>query len=145
SGCPHGDPADEPKPRQFTSGWQLPRPPDEVFSMLEPFKVSADAGRDGVPYQYFRVPTNFSEDKWIAASEVQPGNRAVVHHTIVYIERPGAKQRRRDWIFFAAYVPGLRIEPTPAGAAKRIPAGSTLLFEMHYMPNGSVQQDTTQI
>jgi hypothetical protein len=33
----------------------------------------------------------------------------------------------------------------PAGAAKRIPAGSTLIFEMHYTPNGSVQQDTTRI
>jgi hypothetical protein len=134
-----------PRPRRFTEGWQLPRQPDLVISMKEPFTVPATVGPEGVPYQHFRVPTNFTEDKWIAASEVQPGNRAVVHHTIVYIEPPGAKQRRRDWIFFAAYVPGLRIEPTPAGAAKRIPAGSTLLFEMHYTPNGSVQQDTTQI
>jgi peroxiredoxin len=144
NGCPHGDPADEPKPRQFTSGWQLPREPDEVFSMLEPFDVPADAGRDGVPYQYFRVPTNFKEDKWIAASEVQPGNRAVVHHTIVYVVPPGVKDRP-DWIFLSAYVPGLRYDPLPERSAKRIPAGSTLLFEMHYTPNGSAQQDRTKV
>ena len=77
-------------------------------------------------------------------SEVQPGNRSVVHHTIVYVEPPGGK-RRRDWIFLAAYVPGLRYEPLPAGSAKRMPAGSTLVFEMHYTPNGSVQQDKTKI
>ncbi len=144
NGCPQGDPADAPKPRQFTSGWQLPRQPDLVLSMQEPFTVPAEAGRDGVPYQYFRVPTKFDEDKWITASEVQPGNRAVVHHTIVYVEPPGAKERH-DWIFLSAYVPGLRSEPMPAHSAKRIPAGSTLLFEMHYTPNGTEQRDTTRV
>ena len=58
--------------------------------------------------------------------------------------RPGGKGRR-DWVFLAAYVPGLRCEPLPDGSAKRIPAGSSLVFEMHYTPNGSVQQDKTQI
>ena len=115
-----------------------------MLSMQEPFAVPADAGRNGVPYQYFRVPTNFTEDKWISACEVQPGNRAVVHHTIVYVEPPGAKGRP-DWIFLAAYVPGLRCDPLPARSAKRIPAGSTLLFEMHYTPNGSAQEDITKV
>jgi peroxiredoxin len=144
NGCPEGSPADLPPARQFTSGWQLPRKPDLVLSMPEPFTVPAEVGREGVPYKHFRVPTNFSEDKWVAAIEVQPGNRAVVHHTIVYIEPPGRK-RRDDRIFLAAYVPGLRSVPLPANSAKRIPAGSTLVFEMHYTPNGSVQQDQTQV
>lgn len=144
SGCPQGDAGDQPKPRHFTEGWQLPRQPDLVISMQGPFTVAADAGPEGVPYQYFRVPTNFTEDKWIEASEVQPGNRSVVHHTIVYVAPPGAK-RRPDWIFLAAYVPGLRYEPLPEHSAKRIPAGSTLIFEMHYTPNGSEQKDTTKI
>jgi peroxiredoxin len=144
NGCPEGDPADLPEPRQFTSGWQLPREPDLVFAMEKPFTVPAQAGPRGVPYQRFRVPTKFTEDQWIAAMEVQPGNRAVVHHTIVYVAPPGTK-RRHDFIFLAAYVPGLRCDPLPAGSAKRIPAGSTLVFEMHYTPNGSVQEDTTKI
>lgn len=144
NGCPEGDPAPLPKPRQFTAGWQLPREPDLVLAMQEPFTVPADAVRDGVPYQHFRVPTGFTEDKWIAATEVRPGNRSVVHHTIVYVEPPGGKGRP-DWIFLSAYVPGLRFDPLPAGSAKRVPAGSELVFEMHYTPNGSVQQDTTEI
>ncbi len=144
NGCPEGDRNDLPAPRQFTSGWQLPRQPDLVLSMPEPFTVPADGGRDGVPYQHFRVPSGFTEDKWIAAAEVRPGNRAVVHHTIVYVLLPdGDWQRER--IFLTAYVPGLRFNPLPAGAAKRVPAGSTFVFEMHYTPNGSVQQDKTEI
>ncbi|MEX2307488.1 MAG: redoxin domain-containing protein [Pirellulales bacterium] len=144
NGCPEGDPTDLREPRQFTAGWQLPRQPDLVLAMQEPFTVPADGGRNGVPYQYFRVPTGFSEDKWVAATEVQPGNRSVVHHTIVYIEPHGGK-RRDDWIFLTAYVPGLRFDPLPAGSAKRVPAGSKLVFEMHYTPNGAEQQDTTKI
>ena len=57
----------------------MSREPDLVLAMSEPFDVPADAGPRGVPYQRFKVPTNFTEDKWISASEVRPGNRAVVH------------------------------------------------------------------
>jgi hypothetical protein len=144
NGCPEGSAADTPAPRKFTAGWQLPREPDLVLGMEKPFKVPADAGRGGVPYQYFKVPTGFTEDKWVEAMEVQPGNSSVVHHTIVYVAPPGAK-RRHNFVFLAAYVPGLRFDPLPAGSAKRIPAGSTLVFEMHYTPNGSEQEDTTKI
>jgi peroxiredoxin len=144
NGCPEGNAADLAAPRKFTPGWQLRREPDVVIGMQEPFQVPAQAGRGGVPYQRFRVPTGFTEDKWISGAEVQPGNRAVVHHTIVYVEPPGGRGRR-DWVFLSAYVPGFRLQPLPDGAAKRIPAGSSLVFEMHYTPNGSEQQDTTQI
>lgn len=144
NGCPEGDPHDLPVAPQFTSGWQLPREPDLVVGMEKPFDLPAEAGRNGVPYQHFRVPINFKEDQWIAAAEVQPGNRQVVHHTIVYVEPPGGKGRP-DWLFLAAYVPGYRCVPLAEGSAKRIPAGSTLIFEMHYTPNGSPQVDKTQV
>jgi peroxiredoxin len=144
NGCPEGDATDLAAPREFTPGWQLRREPDVVIGMKEPFKVPAQAGRGGVPYQHFRVPTGFTEDKWIVGAEVQPGNRAVVHHTIVYVEPPGGRGRR-DWVFLSAYVPGFRLQPLPDGAAKRIPADSSLVFEMHYTPNGSEQKDATRI
>jgi peroxiredoxin len=144
NGCPAGDLADVPAQRQFTTGWQLPREPDQVFAMKEPFTVPATGGPNGVPYQHIRVPTGFAEDKWIEASEIKPGNRSVVHHVIVFVEPPGANGRP-DWIFLTAYVPGLRLNALPAGSAKRVPAGSTFLFELHYTPNGAPQQDTTKI
>jgi hypothetical protein len=67
-----------------------------------------------------------------------------VHHVIVFVAPPGAKGRP-DWIFLCAYVPGLRLNSLPAGSAKRVPAGSTFVFEMHYTPNGTPQQDKTEI
>jgi hypothetical protein len=144
NGCPEGDPADLPKPREFTTGWQLPREPDLTFAMEEPFSVPSQGGPKGVPYQRFRIPTGFTEDKWITAAEIQPGNRAVVHHSIVFIQPPGGKGRR-DWIFLTGYVPGLRTKVLPPESAKRIPAGSTFIFEMHYTPNGVEQQDLTKV
>lgn len=144
NGCPEGSPTELPAAQRYTTGWQLPREPNLVIAMEEPYTVPADAGRDGVPYQYFKVPTGFTEDTWISAMEVKPGNRAVVHHSIVYVAPPGSK-RREEFIFLSAYVPGLRFDPLPAGSAKRIPADSTFLFEMHYTPNGSEQQDRTEI
>lgn len=144
AGCPEGDSADAPPPREYSVGWQLPRTPDRVIAMEKPFDVPAEAGRKGVPYQYFTVPSGLTEDTWIEASEVQPGNPAVVHHVIVYAA-PEKTMRRRDWIFLAAYVPGLRFDPLPAGSAKLVPADSVIVFEMHYTPNGSPQQDVTKI
>ncbi|MEO7402392.1 MAG: redoxin domain-containing protein, partial [Burkholderiales bacterium] len=144
NGCPVGDTDDLPKPRKFTTGWQFPREPDVVLSMREPFDVPADGGRDGVPYKYFRVDSKFEEDKWISSAEIVPGNRSVVHHSIVYVLPPDGNWEH-DRIFLGAYVPGLRFDPYPVGAARRVPAGSTFVFEMHYTPNGSAQQDKTQI
>ena len=47
--------------------------------------------------------------------------------------------------FLAGYVPGLTPEQFPAGMAKRIPKGSTILFEVHYTPIGSKQTDHSRI
>ncbi len=144
NGCPDGNAADLAEPRQFTSGWQLPREPDVILAMQESFAVPADADAGGVPYQRFRVPTGFAEDKWIVGGEIRPGNRAVVHHSIVFVQPLGSK-RRHDRIFLFGYVPGLRWDPLPARTAKRVPAGYDLVFEMHYTPNGSEQTDKTEI
>src|SRR5215470_6799239 len=43
-----------------------------------------------VPYQYFQVPTKFTEDKWVQAVEVRPGARSVVHHVLVFCKEPGS-------------------------------------------------------
>ena len=32
------------------------------------------------------IKSNFSEDRYLSAAEVRPGNRAVVHHVIVFVD-----------------------------------------------------------
>jgi len=76
SGTKEGDPKDAPKPLDFSTGWYIGKP-DAIVKVPKPFKVPASGT---VPYQYIRIPTGFTEDKWVTAIEVRPSNRAVVHH-----------------------------------------------------------------
>ena len=145
NGCPQGDPTELPEPPQFTQGWQLDREPDLIVDMAdEPFSVPADAGAEGVKYKYFTVDPEVEEDLWFTASEVRPGVSEVVHHIIVYA-RPKGSRGRRNWVFLNAYVPGLRVTALPERTAKRIPAGFEFVFEVHYTPNGSPQEDLSRV
>lgn len=146
AGCPEGDPAERPERAEYVSGWQLPREPDLVVEMRdEPYAVPAEGA---VKYQYFRVDPKLTEDKWVLAVEAQPGNRAVVHHILVFV-RPPKNQRNglgnTVGEFFAAYVPGYRTPRYPRGMAKFVPAGSELVFQLHYTPIGSPQEDLSRL
>jgi hypothetical protein len=106
-----------------------------------PFDVKAEGD---VAYQYFVADPGFTEDKWVAGAEVIPGNRAVLHHVIVFIRPPDGKSiRGLGWL--TGYVPGQRVDMLPDGMALHIPAGAKLVFQMHYTPNGSVEQDLTKL
>ena len=80
AGAPQGNPKDLPPAPKFTEGWEIGTP-DAVLSMVKPFDVKPEGT---IQYQYFEIPTNFTEDKWIQAIEVRPGVRAVVHHVLVF-------------------------------------------------------------
>lgn len=146
AGAPEGDAADLPAPREFVEGWRIGKP-DQVFYMSDTaFSVPAEGE---VPYQHFVVDPGFTEDKWIQAAECRIGNRAVVHHIVVAtVSRDGVRSRIQgglasDWL--AATAPGARPMMLPEGLAKRIPAGSKLVFQMHYTPNGAPQEDRSSI
>jgi peroxiredoxin len=141
NGAPGGDPRDLPKPAEYVEGWRIPRP-DVVITLPKEFKVPAEGT---VPYQYFVVNPGFTEDKWVKAAEVRPQCRAVVHHVLVFVQPPGQSGmgRRRGFAsnWLAGTVPGAQPLVLPEGQAKRIPAGSRLLFQIHYTPNGAPQVD----
>ena len=142
AGMPYGDAADLPPPIEYAAGWRLPREPDLIVEMGEhAFEVPADGIVD---YQYFVVDPGFTEDKWVTAAEVIPGNRSVVHHSIVFVRPPdGVDMRGLGWV--AAYVPGQQVAIYPEGSAQLIPAGSKFVFQQHYTPNGVSGSDTTKV
>jgi peroxiredoxin len=92
AGCPEGDPKDAPAPVKFTSGWQLGEP-DLVLEVPEEFHVGA-AGKD--EFRCFVLPTGLTEDKYVVAYEVRPGNAAVVHHTLNYFDTTGNGRRLQE-------------------------------------------------
>jgi peroxiredoxin len=140
AGAPEGNAKELPPTPTFVEGWSLPKAPDKIFKMAaEPFKVPAEGVVD---YQYFTVDPGFKEDKWISAIEARPSNRAVVHHIIVFAGPKGAREDRRQ--FLVGYAPGAMPLILPPGMAKHIPAGSQLIFQLHYTPNGKPGDDISE-
>lgn len=85
SGAQAGNAKDAPKPVSFVQGWRINKP-DVVLSMPAAFSVPASGTID---YQYFVIPTGFTEDKYVQMAEARPGDPAVVHHIIAFIREPG--------------------------------------------------------
>jgi peroxiredoxin len=142
-GTPLGDPKDLPPPRTFPQGWSIGKP-DVVFELPEPYYVPAQGV---VEYVYFRVPTHFTEDRWIQAAEAVPGDPSVVHHIVVFLSDPSSSKgpRRGPGQHFCGYAPGDLPTTLPEGTAKKIPAGSELILQVHYTPNGRVRTDRSKV
>lgn len=146
SGAPQGDPQQLPEPRTFVEGWTLPKEPEQVFDITpEPYQVPAEGE---VAYKYFSIDPGFTEDKWLQAAELRPGNLSVVHHILCFALPPGSRGEELEGGargFLVGYVPGKLATQFPEGMAKKVPAGSRLIFQMHYTPIGSPQEDQSQL
>lgn len=142
AGAPRGD-GEEPPARTFPEGWTIGEP-DVVFEIPAPQTIPAQGT---MPYVYVTVPTNFTEDTWIQAAEARPGDAGVVHHIIVFVDSPGERRGRGiDGMgHLCGYAPGDMPSIFPPGTAKRIPAGSTLRFQIHYTPNGVATTDRSKV
>jgi thiol-disulfide isomerase/thioredoxin len=136
-----GNPADAPLPRSYESGWLIGTP-DAVLQIPKPIAVKAEGT---MPYQNVSVDTDFAEDRWVQALEVQPTAREVVHHVLVFALPKGVRSGGEAQGFFAAYVPGNNSLVYPEGYAKKLPKGATLRFQIHYTPNGTATSDRTKI
>ena len=115
-GAREGNPQDAPQPLVLTEGWNMGRP-DTVLELPVEFAVPASGTID---YQFIVVPTGFTEDKWVQASEVRPGNRSVVHHVVVFTREPGSP-------FLRGAKPGVPV-PNPQPVRKAQPDDGTGYF-----------------
>jgi mono/diheme cytochrome c family protein len=163
--APAGNPADAPPPRRWAGQWDIPKP-DLVLEMQVPVKIPA---RGQVNYTYEIVPTHFTKDAWVQMSQVRPSSPQYVHHAVVYIRPPNSKwlrnapigrpftaedltdaegRRETHWTdsdMLLVYAPGSAPDQFPDGMAKFVPAGSDLVFQMHYTTNGTAGADQTGV
>ena len=163
--APAGNPKDAPPAPHWAEGWIIPQP-DQIFTMPVPVKLPAHGD---VEYTYEIVPTNFKEGRWVQMSEVRPTSRDHVHHAVVYIRPPDSTWLRDAPVhqpftasemtdpkahaealattsdMLLVYAPGSSPDRWPDGMAKYIPAGSDLIFQMHYTTNGTAATDQTSI
>ena len=163
--APAGDPHEAPPPRQWAEGWNIVQP-DLVVKMPKPVSIPAQGE---IEYTYEIVPTHFAEDKWVQMAEMRPFTREHVHHAVVYIRPPDSPWLRHAPVgepfsastladpeerrqahettsdLLLVYAPGSAPDQWPDGMAKFVPAGSDLVFQMHYTTNGSADRDQTGI
>lgn len=145
TGKAKGNDSDLPPAKVWADDWEMGKP-DLVLKLPRPQTVPATGV---VPYRYIVVPTNFTEDKWVVAAEGKPGNPAVVHHIIVYLMSPDKPDPFREgdgeMNVLTEWAPGNGPVMASPGTAMRVPAGATLLIEMHYTPNGKETTDQSMV
>jgi hypothetical protein len=154
AGAPEGKASDAPIARQYTPGWTMEKP-DAILQIPEKYVVPKEGV---VVYKYFYLKTNFDTDKWISEIEIHPTAPRVVHHVLVYLEKPGhidngdPSRKPGDPLpavgvddVFATTAPGLSVLKFPEGTAKKLPKGAWLKFQVHFQPNGTEQIEQTQI
>ena len=163
-GALEGDKKDAPPPVVFQNGWNIK--PDIVVEMPTPFPVPASGA---INYKYVLVKTNFPSDLWIEAAEMRPGNPKVLHHGKVWVRPPGSRwmekaapgeaydyETQRDTMgrnqmaqgndILGKFNPGLGAQRFDVeGAAKLVPKGSDLVFELHYTTVGQPTTDVSKL
>ncbi len=144
--------------------WKLGKP--DMVVQVPGFKVPASGF---LPYSFLIVPLHLDHDTWVRAAEFRIDQRRVIHHINAYVRSPESsylsgfpsgeifvptvaergKKRAGERIFdrrqmLLGYEPGY--EPTPwlDNGAKLIKAGSDLVFELHYNPNGKETLDHSE-
>lgn len=164
NGAPEGDAKDKPAPLTFTEGWNLK--PDLVVEMPKPFELPATGT---INYKFVMVKTNFKEDMWIRAAEMRPGDPRVLHHGKVWVVPPGSRWMERAVPgeayetetqsaimgrnvgaegndILGKFNPGLGPQYFDVeGAAKFVPKGSNLVFELHYTTAGVPTKDASKL
>lgn len=161
-GMPLGDPSLEPALPGFPAGSQIGSP-DLVLSFAETHTHPGD-GLD--EYRFFVLPTGLTEDKDLIALELRPGNRRIVHHTLVWADTTGTAAARdaetpeygfqsEALTYFGdlnsfqnqlpGYAPGQRPPVLSNGIAQKLKAGSDLLLQMHYAPSDIVEYDSSSV
>ena len=164
AGAPRGSAPDSPAPASGPRRWKLGQP-DRVVQ-VPGFAVPASGQ---LPYSFHIIPLNLKEDTWLRAAEFRIDQRQVVHHINAFIRPPGSsylagvpvnevftptpaqrsKRHAHERVFdrrqlVLGYEPGYEPMPWLEDGAKLIPAGSDLVFEMHYNPGGAPAVDRSE-
>ena len=147
AGAPEGDPADLPPLPDFVEGWGLGEP-DFIVELPE---VTVPAtGPDYYPDVSFTMD-ELTEERWIRAIEVRPGNRSVTHHSVIFTGgNPGQLEGRGGagngfFNVLAVWSVGTNPHVFPEGVGRWMYPGQRLTVNAHYHPSGEEETDVTRI
>jgi Flp pilus assembly protein TadD len=151
-GAIEGDPADLPPKPEFAEGWQLGKP-DVIVKAQKPFSLPA-GGSDTYWNFVFRTPVD--RTRWLKAIEIRPGDKRLVHHANVLVDRgqtarllekePGAGFGGMELIIesevfdpdshFLFWKPGSAPYVEPDNMTLRLDKDTDLVLNAHLQPSG---------
>jgi Tfp pilus assembly protein PilF len=151
-GAVEGSPSDLPARPEFPEGWELGKP-DLVLTARKPFALPA-SGTD--QYWNFILPVPINQTRWLKSIEIKPGQKHLVHHANVLVDRAQASRGREkapgsgfagmeirleSEVFdpdshFLFWKPGTIPYVEPDGMALRLDKGTDLILNMHLQPSG---------
>jgi Tfp pilus assembly protein PilF len=151
-GAAEGDPSELPAKPQFVEGWQLGKP-DVIVKATKPFELPA-GGSDTYWNFVFRSPVD--RPRWIKAIEIRPGDKRLVHHANVLVDRgqtarlqekqPGSgfvgmELTIESEVFdpdshFLFWKPGSAPYVEPDGMAIHLDKNTDLILNTHLQPSG---------
>ena len=150
TGAPRGNPEDLPSLPKRTDGWQHGQP-DLVVTPLQRYTLGA-RGQDA--FRLFVIPLPIAERRYVRGVEFRPGNRRVIHHVNMLLDRtPGSRQKVNVLSehgdvglvprsaasppgHFLGWAPG-QLEPLlPERSAWDLDPGTDLVVQLHLVPSG---------
>ncbi len=157
-GAKEGRQSDLPDTPKFSAGWTLGQP-DMMVQAPADYHLASE-GRD--VYRCFVISTHFDEDRYVSAMDVRPGNRAVVHHVLAYVDG-GGRARKLDGKdaepgystgggigfmpdgMLGGWAPGARPIWLPVETGILLPKGADIVLEVHYHKDGKPETDRSQV
>lgn len=147
AGAPEGDP---------DTAVDVPIPPSTDLTQIDTtlaMEASMVVGGDQDEFWCFSLDPGLTEDQYLRALQIRPGNDKVVHHVLIYVDEDGASAESAgpDGSFpcsggslqgdlIGAWAPGALPTRVPEGAGMLVPAGSRLVMNIHYHPTGGADE-----
>jgi thiol-disulfide isomerase/thioredoxin len=134
SGAAPGDLTKAPAAPEAPESEWLIGTPDLVLKSAE-LELPAEGD---IPYKYVLLPHVFTEDTWIQGAQILPGNARVLHHANMAFA--SLTEGVNEANFVTGYVPGGEPMALDDGLAFRIPAGSVLALQIHFVATGKPEK-----
>jgi hypothetical protein len=138
AGAPQGDPKDMPAPLTF-------RPEDEWFigkpDLLVTFNKEMVMYANGPDWWIDKyADLNLTEDRWVKAMQIKPGNPKIVHHGNAHAMEPDGTD-----VYLEEYAVGKYGDIFQENTGRLLKAGSRIRFDMHYFAIGEEARDRTTL
>ena len=142
---------------KFAEGWQIGKP-DLVVKAAQAYTLPA-GGPD--VFRNFVIPVPVSSTRYVRAVEILPGNKRIVHHANILVDRTGVSRRRDEQdpevgfagmdvamesenfepdSHFLFWKPGTPAHTEPDDMTWRIDNATDLVLNMHLQPSGKPEQ-----